>query len=161
MKKILSALMILVMMLCFNTRLYVFAKGLTVMQSCAIVVLNVVELIYWGYRCYKYGINEALRGRNGQTEACMQNAETLQDKIVHLEHSFDRQYTLANKYRQLVQKRGEIGDIDCSAEYQKGRNDQAESDRRNMEEMQHKVLALYDKYKLKSSELDACKNGRN
>ena len=87
MKKTLSTLMILVMMICFNTRLHVSANRLTVMKYCAIAVLHSIEIIYLGYRFYLYGINETLNDPDYKTKAHRQNIDELKHTISILQDS--------------------------------------------------------------------------
>lgn len=91
MKKVLSTLMMLVMMLCFNTRLHAFTEELTVMQSCAIIVFY-ISCYFIGYQ---FGISKACnseyqRGLSEQTEINRQNVEELQRTISVLKDAVKR-----------------------------------------------------------------------
>ena len=94
MKKTLSTLMILVMMICFNTHLHVSAKGLTVMKYGAIAVLHSIELIYVCYQCYAYGIkeiqNKLLNDPDYQTREQMQDVNELKRTVSVLQNLLER-----------------------------------------------------------------------
>ena len=135
MKKVLSTLMILVMMICFNTSLHVSAKGSTVMKYGAIAVLNVVEIVCVGYLCLAYGYKEGYyQGYN---------------------RGYDHQrYGIFNQVNKINQQYK--ANQSCK-DFEEELDRQARAHRQNVDEMQRTISILKDSVRHKSSELYDCK----